>query len=133
MMELRDRTALETVWKSAKATIEQSSAACGRACCKRSKYLSELRRGTIQVMGAECNLEAASGNGSEEQHLTVAERLRIMGRRGDPVRPTRIPDVPPPTQYDGPFAAVAMEHGIDRLLDYAIPPKRNIPCASAKW
>ncbi len=28
---------------------------------------------------------------------------------------------PPPAKAEGPFAAVALEHGIDRLLDYSIP------------
>ena len=33
-------------------------------------------------------------------------------------------DVPPaPTKAQGPFAAVALEQGIDRLLDYSIPPR----------
>src|SRR2546423_1483118 len=34
-----------------------------------------------------------------------------------------LPATPPLTRADGPFAGVALEHGIDRLLDYAIPPK----------
>src|SRR5438477_12326941 len=28
---------------------------------------------------------------------------------------------PAPSKAEGPFAAVALEHGIDRLLDYSIP------------
>jgi primosomal protein N' (replication factor Y) len=33
------------------------------------------------------------------------------------------PPPAPPTTFEGPFAGVALEQGIDRLLDYAIPPK----------
>jgi primosomal protein N' (replication factor Y) len=45
------------------------------------------------------------------------------------------PDDPPvgveePSRASGPFAAVALEQGIDRLLDYAIPP-RLVPLLKA--
>ena len=34
-----------------------------------------------------------------------------------------LPDTPPQPKSAGPFAAVALEQGIDRLLDYSIPPR----------
>ena len=33
----------------------------------------------------------------------------------------QLPDAAPPSAPTGPFAGVALEHGIDRLLDYAVP------------
>src|SRR4051812_38647463 len=33
------------------------------------------------------------------------------------------PPPAPPLSAEGPFAGVALEHGIDKLLDYAIPPR----------
>src|SRR5437870_11569936 len=37
-----------------------------------------------------------------------------------------LPDAPPRESTEkplGPFASIALEHGIDRLLDYSIPPR----------
>jgi primosomal protein N' (replication factor Y) len=36
-----------------------------------------------------------------------------------------VPEAPPQPRAEGPFAAVALEHGIDRLLDYSIPARLN--------
>jgi primosomal protein N' (replication factor Y) len=42
----------------------------------------------------------------------------LFGQIDAPVKPEK--DLPRP---EGPFASVALEHGIDKLLDYSIPPK----------
>src|SRR2546425_7469679 len=43
----------------------------------------------------------------------------LFGQLDLPDAPPRDPAEKPP----GPFASVALEHGIDRLLDYSIPPR----------
>jgi primosomal protein N' (replication factor Y) len=46
-----------------------------------------------------------------------------MSRESTTLFPQLPEPAPPPATSTGPFAGIALEHGIDRVLDYAIPPR----------